>query len=192
MKTKFAMLALICMISTSVFSQKISPGFKGGASVNKLSGKSFKEEFSFGYHLGGFVEIKMGKKFAIQPEILFSQTNIDTSKSFSAVYQFNKLSKVQLRYLSFPILLNIKPMKMLTLQIGPQFGILTNKSSTLLQNGKQAFKSGDFSMLGGVQVNIMHFHVYGRYAVGLSSINDIDNKESWKNQSIQVGVGVSL
>lgn len=192
MKTKIAMLALICLVGTSAFSQRIKAGFKGGASINKLSGKSFKEEFSFGYHVGGFVEIGLGKKFGIQPEILFSQTNVDTSSTFSSVYQFNKLSKVQLRYLSFPILLNIKPMKMLTLQIGPQFGILTNKSSTLLQNGKQAFKSGDFSMLGGVQVNISHFNIYGRYAVGLSSINDIDNKETWKNQSIQIGVGFTL
>jgi hypothetical protein len=192
MKTKLVMFALICMVSTSAFSQRVKVGFKGGASINKLSGKSFKEEFSFGYHIGGFFELGLGKKFGIQPEILFSQTNIDTSSTFTSVYQFNKISKVQLRYLSFPILLNIKPVKMLTLQVGPQFGILTNKSSTLLQNGKQAFKSGDFSMLGGVQVNISHFNIYGRYAVGLSDINDIDNKEKWKNQSIQIGVGFTL
>lgn len=192
MKTKLLLPAILILISTSAFSQKIHIGFKGGASINKLTGKSFKEEFSFGYHVGGFVEIGLGKKFGIQPEILFSQTNVDTSSSFSSVYQFKKLDKVQLRYLSFPILLNIKPIKMLTLQVGPQFGILTNKSSTLLQNGQQAFKSGDFSMLAGAQVNISHFKIYGRYAIGLNNINDIDNQEKWKNQSVQLGVGFSL
>jgi len=180
---------LVCQASMA---QKIHVGFKGGANINKLSGKSFKEEFSFGYQLGGFVEIGLGKKFGIQPEILFSQTNVDTSKTFSSVYQFKKLDKVKLNYLSFPILLNIRPVKMLTLQVGPQFGILMNQSSTVLQNGQKAFKSGDFSMLGGVQVNISHFLVYGRYAVGLSNINDIDNQESWKNQSIQLGIGFRL
>ena len=192
MKTKILSLALLTIISTAAFSQKLHIGFKGGASINKLTGKSFKEEFSFGYHLGGFFEIGLGKKFGIQPEILFSQINVDTSSTFSSVYQFKQLDKVQLKYLSIPILLNIKPAKMLTLQVGPQFGILTNKSNTLLQNGKQAFKGGDFSMLGGVQVNISHFNIYGRYAVGLSNINDIDNKEKWKNQSIQLGVGITL
>lgn len=192
MKTKILLLALISIISTTAFSQKIHVGFKGGASINKLTGKSFKEEFSFGYHLGGFIEIGLGKKFGIQPEILFSQSNVDTSGTFSSVYQFKQLNKVQLKYLSFPILLNIKPAKILTLQVGPQFGILTNKSNTLLQNGKQAFKSGDFSMLGGVQINIRHLNIYGRYAVGLSNINDIDNKEKWKNQSIQLGIGFTL
>lgn len=194
MKTKILLLALasVLLATTSVSAQKIHIGFKGGAAINKLSGKSFKDEFSFGYHLGGFVEIGLGKKFAIQPEILFSQTNVDTSNTFSSVYQFKQLNKVQLKYLSFPILLNIKPTKALTLQIGPQFGILTNKSNTLLQNGQQAFKSGDFSMLGGVQVNIGHLGIYGRYAVGLSSINDIDNQEKWKNQSIQLGLSFRL
>jgi hypothetical protein len=192
MKTKLLLPAILILISSSAFSQKIHIGFKGGASINKLDGKSFKDEFSFGYHVGGFVEIGLGKRFGIQPEILFSQTNVDTSSSFSSVYQFKKLDKVQLRYLSFPILLNIKPVKYLTLQVGPQFGILTNKSSTLLQNGQQAFKSGDFSMLGGAQVNISHLKIYARYAVGLNNINDIDNKEKWKNQSIQLGVGFTL
>lgn len=192
MKTKILSLALLTIISTTAFSQKIHIGFKGGASINKLTGKSFKEEFSFGYHLGGFVEVGLGKKFGIQPEIIFSQVNVDTSNTFSTVYQFKQLDKVQLKYLSIPILLNIKPSKMLTLQVGPQFGILTNKSNTLLQNGKEAFKGGDLSMLGGVQINISHFNIYGRYAIGLSNINDIDNKEKWKNQSIQLGIGFTL
>ena len=192
MKSKLLFVLFTSLICSAAFSQKIHVGFKGGAAINKLDGKSFKDEFSFGYHLGGFVEIGLGKKFAIQPEILFSQTNADTSNTFSSVYQFKKLDKVKLRYLSFPILLNIKPVKMLTLQVGPQFGILMNQSSTLLQNGQKAFKSGDFSMLGGVQVNISHFIIYGRYAVGLSNVNDIDNQEKWKNQSAQLGVGFRL
>lgn len=192
MKSKLLLVLFVSLVSSAAFSQRIRVGFKGGAAINKLSGKSFKDEFSFGYHAGGFVEIGLGKKFAIQPEILFSQTNLDTSKTFSSVYQFKQIDKVKLNYLSFPILLNIKPVKMLTIQVGPQFGILMNKSSTVLKNGQQAFKTGDFSMLGGVQVNISHFIIYGRYAVGLSSINDIDNQESWKSQSIHLGVGFRL
>ncbi len=192
MKRIFFSLAILMIISTTAFSQKLHIGFKGGTSINKLSGKSFKEEFSFGYHLGGFFEVGLGKKFAIQPEILFSQSNVDTSGSFSSVYQFKQLDKVKLNYLNIPILLNFKPAKILTLQVGPQFGILTNKSNTLLQNGKEAFKGGDFSMLGGVQINISHLTIYGRYVLGLSNINNIDNNEKWKNQSFQLGIGFRL
>ena len=192
MKTKLFFLAIFTVVAGAAMAQKIHVGIKAGATINKLTGKSFDDQFSFGYHMGGFFSVGLGKKFAIQPEILFNETNVDTSSSFSTVYQFNKLDKIKLRYLSIPILLNYKPVKYLTLQAGPQFGILTNKSKTLVQNGKDAFKSGDFSMLGGVQVNISHLNIYARYVVGLSNLNNIDSKEKWKSQSIQIGVGLTL
>ena len=194
MKTKLLILAIFCITAGTVTAQKLHISFKGGANINKLTGKSFDDQFSFGYHVGGFVSVGLGKKFAIQPEILFNQINVDTSSNYSAIYQFKIVNKVQLKYLSIPIMLNYKPIKFITLQAGPQFGILTNKSKTLFQNGKEAFKSGDFSMLGGVQVNISHLNIYARYAVGLSNLkaNDIDNKEKWKSQSIQIGVGLTL
>jgi len=192
MKTKLVVLAVISIFSTSSYAQLIKPGIKGGASINKLSGKSFKDEFSWGYHVGGFVEIKLLRKLSIQPEILFNQVNVDTSSQFSSVYQFNKVGKVDLKYLSFPILVNIKPVKYLSIQAGPQFGILINKDKTLVENGKKAFDGGDFSMVGGLQLNFSHLHVYGRYVIGLTNINDLDNQEKWRNQSIQLGVGLSL
>ena len=192
MKTKLLILAIFSIIGNAAFSQKLNIGFKGGANINKLTGKSFSDQFSYGYHLGGFFAVGIGKNFSIQPEILFNQINVDTSSNFSTVYNFNNVEKVKLKYLSVPILLNYKPVKSITLQAGPQFGVLMNKSKTLLENGKEAFKSGDFSMLTGVQFNIMKLNIYGRYAVGLSNLNDIDNKEKWKSQSIQVGMGLTL
>ena len=192
MKTKLLILAIFSILGNAAFSQKFNIGFKGGANINKLTGKSFSDQFSYGYHLGGFFSVGLGNKFAIQPEVLFNQVNVDTSSNFSTVYKFNKVDKVQLKYLSIPILLNFKPVKFLTLQAGPQFAVLMNKSNTLVENGRSAFKGGDFSMLGGVQVNISHLKIYGRYAVGLNNLNDIDDKEKWKNQSIQLGVGFTL
>ena len=192
MKTKILFAAFICIMSTAALAQKIQIGVKGGATVNKLTGKTFKEEFSFGYHLGAFVSLGLGKKFAIQPEVLFNQVNVNTSSSFSSLYAFNKLNNVQLKYLSIPVLLNYNAGKILTLQAGPQFGILMNKSNTFVQNGKDAFKGGDLAMLGGVQLNLGSFKVYGRYTVGLNNINDIDNKDKWKSQSVQLGIGLKL
>lgn len=192
MKTKLVLLVFISVLSTTAFSQGFKIGFKGGATVNKLTGQSFNEQFSFGYHIGGFAEIGITKKLGIQPEVLFTQSTVDTSSSFSAIYQFNKVNNIKLQYLSIPLLLNYKPMKLVTLQLGPQFGILMNKNKTLVQNGKSAFKGGDFSMLGGVQLNVLNFRFYGRYSVGLNNINDIDNKQKWKNQAIQLGIGITL
>lgn len=192
MKTKLLILAIFSIMGTAATAQKFNIGAKAGANINKIDGKSFSDQFSYGYHLGGFFSVGLGKKFAIQPEILFNQINVDTSSTFSQVYKFNQVDKVQLKYLSIPILLNFKPVKFITLQAGPQFSVLTNKSKTLLENGRDAFKSGDFSMLAGAQVNIGHLNIYGRYAIGLSNLNDIDNKEKWKSQSFQIGLGFTL
>ncbi|MEI9958113.1 MAG: porin family protein [Ferruginibacter sp.] len=192
MKTKLLLTAAVTMISISAFCQKIQIGAKGGVTMNKITGQTFKDEFSYGYHIGGFVSVGLGKKWAIQPEVFFNQVNVDTSSKFSSVYQFNKISSAQLKYLTIPVLLNYNAGRLITLQAGPQFGILMNKNNTFMQNGKDAFKSGDLSMLGGVQLNISHFKLYGRYAIGLNSINDIDSKENWKSQSIQLGVGLTL
>ena len=94
--------------------------------------------------------------------------------------------------MSIPILLRYNVGKIVTLNLGPQYSILLNKDNTVLQNGQQAFKSGDFAMVGGVQLNFSVLRIYGRYNVGLSNINDIDNKEKWKSQQLQLGIGFKL
>lgn len=193
MKTKLFTLVLVTFIFSAANAQ-FHLGIKGGANINKLTGKSFKDEFSFGYHLGGFAEIGLGNKFAIQPEVLFSQFRQDTTSQFNAIYKnifTSDQSKVKLNYLSIPILLNYKASNFLSLQLGPQFGILMDQNKNLVQNGKEAFKN-DFSMLGGVQLKFASFRIYGRYALGLNNINDIDNKDKWKSQSFQVGVGLAI
>ena len=54
-----------------------------------------------------------------------------------------------------------------------------------------AFKKGDLSVVGGAQLNILKFRLYGRYAVGTKNLN-VQNKETWKSQQIQLGIGVTL
>lgn len=193
MKTKLILLSLIIFINSNSFSQGLTFGVKGGVSMNKFSGKSFDQEFSFGYHAGVFATLGMGKKISLQPEFLFNQVNTDTASNFSAVYpNFNKVKNIQLKYLTIPVLINFNLSNLFALQLGPQFGILIDQDKDLLQNGGDAFKKGDFSMVGGLQVKLLKFRVYGRYVVGLSDISNVTNSDEWKNQSIQLGVGIAL
>jgi len=196
MKTKLFTLAAAILVSQAIMAQ-FHIGAKGGANVIKLDGKSFKDEFRFGYHLGGFMEIRLGDKFVLQPEVLFNQYSTTLDSNFKNIYQgvFNSSaqSNVKLNYLSVPILINYKLIgSFLSLQAGPQFGVLMNNNKTLLQNGGEAFKSGDFSMLGGVQLKLGAIRLNGRYVVGLSNINDIDDQDEWKSQGFQLSVGLAL
>ena len=192
MKTKLLTLALLLFIGSSVFSQSFSFGIKGGANLGKIAGKSFKDEFTLGYHVGAFATIALGEKFAIQPEVVFNQVNTDTSSSFSQVYQFNHINDIKLHYLSIPILLNYKVAKILSIQAGPQFGVLLDQNKNLLQNGKDAFKSGDFALVGGLQLNLLKFRIYGRYVGGLTDLKNIQAADTWKASAIQLGVGIAL
>lgn len=188
-------IVFMAITTHNAYSQSFKFGIKGGADIKKLTGKSFDDNFSYGYHLGGFIELGLTDKFGIQPEVYFSQVNIDTSSNFSDIYtvnSFKKISSVQLKYISIPILLSFKPNKFISLQGGPQFGILMDNGNTVLQNGKDAFKKGDFSMLAGLQLNISKLRLYGRYGIGLNNLNDIDDRDKWKSQTIQLGIGLAF
>lgn len=194
MKTKLLSLLTVLLVSHSLMAQ-FHIGAKVGANISKVDGKSFKEEFNYGYHAGGFAEISLGKNFVFQPEVLFNQYSTTVDSSYRNIYQnvFTKeQSKVKLNYLSIPLLINYKLIGPISLQAGPQFGVLIQQDKNLLQNGEDAFKKGDFSMLGGVQIKLSKFRINGRYAVGLNNINDIDNQDKWKNQTIQVSLGLAL
>ncbi|HYF33599.1 MAG TPA: porin family protein [Chitinophagaceae bacterium] len=195
MNRKISFLLLLSMIITSLsFAQGFHMGVKGGANVGKIDGKSFQEEFRHGYNLGAFAEINFNKKWGVQPEVLWNQTNTRTSNDFNEIYPHGiaDVRNVKLNYLSIPILLSYRPIKPLSLQVGPQFGVLIDQDKNLLQNGTEAFKSGDFSMVGGAQLNLGGFKAGARYVVGLNNLNDIDNQDKWKSQGFQAYVGFRL
>lgn len=196
---KHLFLALIAITSISIGANAQSGfrlGVKGGANLNQVEGASFNDGFAFSYHLGGFAEIDFSKKLGIQPEVLWNQSKTTYGTGLSNVYQplLNPTASkdITLNYLSIPILLRYNIGNMLTLNAGPQFGILLNKDKNLLQNGEQAFTNGDFGMVAGLQVNLKTLRLYGRYNIGLKNINDIDQKDKWTNQQIQLGVGLRL
>ena len=196
MKTKLAIMA-IALLTMQAASAQFRLGAKAGANLVKVDGKSFKDEFRYGYHLGGFAEIVLtkDKKLTLQPEVLFNQYSTTLDSNFKSVYENvinSNQSHVKLNYLSFPILLNYKLIGPVYLQAGPAFSVLMDQNRNFLQNSGDAFKKGDFSMIGGAQVRLAKLYLSGRYVVGLANINDIDDQDKWKSQAIQLSVGLSL
>lgn len=196
MKSKiFPLIAMVLLAQAT--NAQFTGGVKVGANLTKIEGKSFKEEFKTGYHAGAFAMIGLGSKFGIQPEVLWNQTQTKTDTSIKQIpsdaFSSFKNGDVKLDYLSIPILLNYKFIgNFLSLQAGPQFGVLLNKDKNLLQNGKEAFSGGDFSMVGGAQIKISKFVGSARYVVGLNNLNDLDNQEKWKSKGFQLSVGLAL
>lgn len=193
MKYKISAFILALFLTQASMAQ-FTAGVKAGANIIKVDGKSFKDEFKYGYHLGGFAIIGLGGRFALQPEVLFNQYQTKTDTSFRNIYSnaLSGASDVKLNYLSIPLLLNYKLGSFLSLQAGPMFSILVDQNKNLLENGQEAFRKGDFSMLGGAQVSLGKLKLNGRYVIGLNNLNDIDNQDKWKNQGFQLSVGLGL
>lgn len=192
------MRKLFCLITLAAFinhaqAQFIKIGPKVGANLQKIQGKAFSDSYQLGYYAGLFAELKLGQKWELQPEFLFNETSFDQSSDFRDIYRnllnIDSLSKIKLSQISIPIMLTYKVANILALEAGPQFSINLNKNETLLKNAGDAFSHGDFAMAGGVKVMLSKFRVTGRYAIGLTNLNQISNMDTWKSQTIQLGVG---
>lgn len=180
------------LITTGTKAQGFHLGIKGGANIVKIDGQSFDQSFKLGYSLGGFAEINFSKKWGIQPELLWNQSKTTTTNDFNQIYDGYYNQDITLNYLSIPILLTYRPIPMLSLQLGPQFGYLISEPSDLGNGITNAFKNGDFSILGGAQLNLGAFRAGARYFIGLNNINEISNQDTWKNQGFQLYVGIRI
>ena len=173
-------------------------GFKGGLNLNKIDGKSFKDEFKYNYFLGGFMQINITKKFGLQPELNFVQTSAEQSDDITVIYDDlfldGEQKKAKLDYLKFAGLLNIDigPSQRVKLQLGPQWGMLLSEAVDSVKTPKDIFKKGEFSVVGGLMLQLPLIHIGARYEVGMTNLNDIDAQDKWKNQAWQFFIGVTL
>ena len=173
-------------------------GFKGGLNLNKIKGESFKNEFQYNYQLGGFMQINFARKFGLQPELNFSQTTAEQSDDITDIYDDlflgGEQKKAKLDYLKLAGLLNIDigPSQRVKLQLGPQWGMLLSETVDSLKTPQDVFKKSEFSVLGGIILQLPLIHIGTRYEIGLTDINGIDNKDQWKSQAWQFFVGITL
>ena len=173
-------------------------GAKAGVNINKITGQSYKEGFNYNYLLGGFMQFNFSKTFGLQPEINFVQSSSDFTDDASDVYDdlFRNGSqrKARLNYIKVPLLLNINvgPSKRVKLQVGPQIGGLLNQSVDSLKDNRDIFKKGDWAAVGGLWIQLPFINIGGRYEIGLSNLNDIDNSEKWKSQAFTIFAGITF
>ncbi len=195
---KAGFLSFVILIIS--FSQGRAQGFhlgaKIGTNISQMTGRSFDQGFQWGFSAGAFAELNFTSRWGIQPELLFNQTQTQTASNFNDVYYQGINSRsVSLNYLSIPILLSFKLIPILSIQIGPQFGILMNTSQNITTNASNAFKSGDFSMVGGAQVNLGGIRLGARYIYGISNLNGLPppgDVDTWKNQNFQLYFGLRI
>ena len=194
MKKTFLSAIAILAIMVSLKAQSFTLGVKAGALGTKIDGQDFQSGYKLSYQGGAFAEFDILHKIGIQPELLFSQ--VSSTYTVGTPGLPSSISKdINLSYLSIPVLLRYNFAKLFTLNLGPQYSILLNQNEDLVGNGKDAFKSGDVSGVVGLQLHLSSLRVYGRYVFGLSNLNNVSsvtNTGNWKNQQLEVGVGLKV
>lgn len=180
--------------------QETKFGVKGGLNVANLSGDIEDNSSKVGFHVGGFVEIKVSDKFSVQPELLFSTQGTKLEESGT---NYSYESNLNLSYLNIPVMAKYYVAEGFSLEAGPQIGFLTTAKSdfTATESGitvsgdedvKDEFESIDFGFNFGAGYDFTENLSAGlRYNLGLSNIAKTDSGDDFKlsNNVFSVSLG---
>jgi hypothetical protein len=173
-------------------------GAKAGVNINKVSGQTYKQGFRYNFQAGAFLQFNFSERFGLQPEVNFVQSSSEFTNSSTTIYDDffggGDQNKAKLNYLEVPLLLNINigPSKRVKLQLGPSYGGLLKETIDSVKVNADIYKKSEWSAIGGLWLQLPLINMGARYKLGLTNINGIDDKQTWKSQAIQVFVGVTF
>lgn len=180
MKKSFLFLVLF-LVPFVIHAQGIGIGIKGGANFANQEVKYIDIKTATDFHVGGYVNINFSDNWGITPEVLYSAYGSEWDDV-----------KVDLDYISIPVMLRFKPIDLLSLEAGPQFSFLTKANVEDLGDVKDQLKSNDFGLAFGAAVHLpLGFQIGARYIYGFTNVSDV-SAEDIKNRTFQVYAGWTI
>ncbi|CAA7196617.1 porin family protein [Chryseobacterium potabilaquae] len=141
MKKLFLGLAVTaCSLMSAQKSESgVKFGAKAGINISTIVDEKKVGDSRTGIHLGGFVNVPLGRFISIQPEVFYSQTGFrNFAQCHRMLYNDGASSvtmqekrKANLDYISVPIMFQFNITKGLYLEAGPQFNFLVNNKQTV-------------------------------------------------------------
>lgn len=164
-------------------------GVKGGLNITNITGDSDTNAL-VGFQVGGFAEIKIIERLAIQPELLYSTQGA----SYRLIGGHDSSLELKLNYINIPVLAKFYVTKQFTVEGGPQLGFLVS-AKYFGKNDKDSYNSTDLGFNFGAGYNLTdNFAIGLRYTVGLSGVYDknyddvYDYYESAKNSVLALNL----
>jgi hypothetical protein len=197
-KLAFATLLLLTLTAAHSYAQKsMEWGLKAGGNYFKVGGRSFDNTYNVSFSGGAYAEINYSSKFTIQPELIFNQVLAKTSAEFSNIYsnyQPVAFQLVSVDYIAVPILLVYKPVPILSIIVGPQYGFAIAQTKNLLRAlpNTNAFERSELALIFGAQMNLGKMKVGLRYQEGLTNVNAINSTDNWRTYGLQLYVAFQI
>jgi hypothetical protein len=178
-------------------------GVKAGVNLANLTG-DFDPSIKVGFHVGGFMEYKVSKKFTIQPELLYSTQGAKyNSTEVGDNISVSGETNIKLAYLNLPVMAKYYISNKFSLEAGPQIGFLLSAKNEFDFTGiylgepisvsgeediKYDLNSIDFGINFGAGYDFNDKISLGlRYNLGLSDVSDFYYFD--KNSVIQLSLG---
>lgn len=187
MKTKLITLLTCMLVINTINAQdsdsrdNIHIGIKAGANYSNIydsEGEKYDAEGKFGFAGGAFLSIPLGKLIGVQPEVLFSQKGF---KAISSILGSDVRLTRTTNYIDIPIFLAIKPSRMLTLLVGPQYSYLMKQKDEFTNpitnvEVTQDFETDNirkntFCLVGGLDINLSNLVIGARVGMDLKNNN---------------------
>ena len=203
-KLLFALSAVLMLSLTSQAQVKF--GAKAGMNLSRVT--ETVETMKPGFHAGIYAQVKLHPMFSIQPEVLYSMQG-GMEKDVNEILNQTISSKTTLtsHNVIVPIMLQFSPIKMITIEAGPQFGFNLGMSSHNVvttqglvnteTESDYTFESDDYNMFdfglaAGLKLNVAsNVNIYARYNFGLTNVFVYEDDETM-NQNLMLGVGFTF
>lgn len=171
--------------------QDVKFGVKGGLNLATLGGDvDDNVDAKIGFNVGGFVEIKISDKLAVQPELLYSVQGDKYSESFGSV---NYTVKENLSYINVPVMVKYYVADKFNLEAGPQVGFLVSakaKQDSENVDIKDGLNTIDFAANFGAGYDFTeNLSVGVRYNLGLANIVKDSDDYKVNNRVFSLSVG---
>ncbi|WP_426278235.1 porin family protein [Chryseobacterium sp. S-02] len=187
---KKTILGIAVAISSLTFAQQkakasaspVSFGVKAGLNVASINSDDAKAKA--GFYGGVFANIPVATSFSVQPEVLYNGLGAK-NKDYSDV-------KLNLDYISVPVMLQYNVLPELYLEAGPQFSFAISKK--IKGNGNSVdvdnyYKGFDFGVgIGAGYYIVQGFGVTARFVAGATDIVENNPGDAIRNNVFQVGL----
>lgn len=170
----------------------ITFGVKAGLNLSTLYGDVHNASTKPGFHFGAMAELELTDKISLQPEVLYSLQGARIDGGAGSDYDLH------LSYITFPVIGKYYVAEGLSLEAGPQIGILINSKSKAggeSINEKKNTSSIDFGANIGAGYKMdsgLNFAL--RYSLGLLNAYDGPGSSgnNITNATLQLSVGYFL